>query len=276
MAFIKRILVPTDFSDAAKNALHYATHLANLTQAEVKVLHVYNIPVVDPYMPGDTMEALLGEIKKEAEHKLATLLAEQVYAPISGECKLGFIADDVCQEASDMHADLIVMGTTGASGVKEVLFGSNASAVITQSPVKVLAVPAVYTSHLAPKSICYAADFTENEEMMFKTIASLSDAWSTKVDVLHVESDEPVFTAEPAAKIFNQIVSEIGAKNFHFHEIQSNEITKAVEDFVASSGADLLVMARHKRNLFERIFHRSKTKEMAHHAKIPLLTLKKS
>src|SRR5690606_2251601 len=108
-------LVPTDFSEPAKNALRYASVLAKLTQAEIKVLHVFNVPVVDPYMPGDTLEILMQEVKNGAEAQMKDLLAE--FPGLSGECLHGFVVDDIAAYADQMNADLIVMGTTGASGI---------------------------------------------------------------------------------------------------------------------------------------------------------------
>jgi len=93
MAFIKRILVPTDFSEPATNALRYAQLLAGLTQAEVKVLHIFNVPVVDPYMPGDTLELLMQEVKAASDAKLNDLLEE--FPGITGETMHGFVVDDI-------------------------------------------------------------------------------------------------------------------------------------------------------------------------------------
>ncbi len=274
MSIVHRILVPTDFSEAANNALRYALELASVTHSEVKLLHVYNVPVVDPYMPGDTLEALLKEIKKEAERQL-DLTMKAFPQTTSGECVLGFMADEVAEQATVIQADLIVMGTTGASGIKEVLFGSNASAVIEKAQVKVIAVPLEFTKAGAPSRICYASDFTDNEEVIFKTLDVLAKSWGAQVDVLHISGDDVVFTPEPASVLFEKHVNITGATSFRFHEIKSSDITAAIETYVQARGSDLLVMAMHRRNLFERIFHKSRTKAVAHHTSIPLLNIKK-
>lgn len=275
MSFINRILVPTDFSPAADNALRYACLLGELTQAEIKVLHVFNVPVVDPYMPGDTMEAMMQEIKQAAEENMKRSLQSISYAKISGECLLGFVTDDVAQYAHEQSADLIVMGTTGASGVKEVLFGSNASGVMSKAHIKVLSVPAGYTQHEKPSKMVYASDFTGNEEMRCLVFADLAKAWGTELEVLHVKSDEPVFSSEAPAVMIEKIKAKIGHAEIRFEEISSNDVTAAIETYVQSTNANILGMAMHKRNLFERLFSKSKTKEIAHHARIPLITLQK-
>lgn len=275
MSFINRILVPTDFSEPAENALHYAITLAQMTDASINLLHVYNVPVVDPYMPSDTMEVLLKEVRESAEKSMKELLGKVDFPKISGECVLGFVTDDTAQYADDKQMDMIVMGTTGASGVKEVLFGSNASGLMARAHIKVLAVPANYDPNIKPKRICYASDFTGNEEIRCLVFADLAKAWNCDLDILHVVSDEPVYTQEPADRLFAKLHQKINYDRMQFEEINSNDVTSAIETYVQTTGADILGMALHRRNLFERLFHKSKTKEIAHHAKIPLLSLHK-
>ncbi|MBI1223584.1 MAG: hypothetical protein GC180_13360 [Bacteroidetes bacterium] len=274
MAFINKILVPTDFSEPANNALRYARTLASMTSAEVKVLHVFNVPVVDPYMPGDTLEMLMQEVKAASDTKMEALLAE--FAGISGECIHGFVIDDVIRYSEDWNADLIVMGTTGATGAKEVFFGSNASGVLAQSNIKVLSIPEAFTDHKKPSKICYASDFTGSEELQFQIFIDLAKAWDCSLHILHVVSDELVFTAEKAEAIYNRIAASSNFSNIHFEEISSNEVVGAIETYVQATGADILGMAIHRRNLLERLFTKSKTKTIANHAKIPLLAIKKS
>ncbi len=273
MPFIKRILVPTDFSEPAKNALRYAGLLAKLTQAEVKVLHVFNVPVVDPYMPGDTLELLMQEVKSASETRMQELLAE--FPGLKGETLHGFVIDDITRYAEEWNADLIVIGTTGATGAAGAIFGSNASGVMAQSPIKVLSIPATYTEHKSPKKICYASDFTGREELPFQIFIDISKAWNTQLAVLHVLSDEPVFTSEKAEDIYKRLAEAAHFDRMSFDEISSNDVTAAIETYVQATSIDILGMAVHRRNLLERIFSKSKTRIIAHHAKIPLLSIKK-
>lgn len=273
MAFIKRILVPTDFSDAAKNALQYAGMLAKMTQAEVKLLHVFHIPVVDPYMPGDTLELLMREVKSSAEQRMKEFLVG--FPEVSGECIHGFVIDDIISFAEKWNADLVAMGTTGASGAKEAFFGSNASGVISKSPIKVLAVPATYTQHKNPAKLCYASDFSGHEDLVFQTFVDLAKAWNSELYVVHVQNDGPVFTQESPRELFTRIASATGFDRLHFEEINSNTITAAVETYVQTIHADMLGMAPHRRNLLDRLFGKSRTKEIAHHTHIPLLSVHK-
>jgi len=274
MAFIKRILVPTDFSEPATNALRYAQILAGLTQAEVKVLHIFNVPVVDPYMPGDTLELLMQEVKAGNDAKMEELLKS--FPGITGESMHGFVIDDINRFAEEWEADLIVMGTTGASGAKEAFFGSNASGVLSHSHVKTLSIPESYTNQKAPSKICYASDFTGNEELSFRIFVNLAKAWDCSLDILHIVSDELVFTSAQANDMYTKIAAGCNFDRMEFAEIKSNEVTAAIETFVQTNGTDILGMAVHHRNILERIFSKSKTKAIANHAQIPLLSIRKN
>lgn len=273
MSSLNKILVPVDFSEPSRNALQYAIVLATKTNAEIHLLHVYHIPVVDPYMPGDTMEALLDETRKAAEQSMREFLNSAGYGRITSEVRMGFVSDDVVEVGADKKIDLIVMGTTGASGLREVFFGSVASAVIEKSPVKVLAIPETYTSRTMPATIAYAADFKDDEKNMFRLLCDLCEIWGCTLKVLHVRTDdeEPGF----GRARFDTLKTTHPFNTIHFEQIEDRDIVDAIQHYAESSACDILAMAMHHRNLIERLFHKSKTKEVAHHTKIPLLALHK-
>jgi nucleotide-binding universal stress UspA family protein len=274
MAFINRILVPTDFSAPSGNALRYALLLSEKTRAEVTALHIYNVPVMDPYMPGDTIELLLEEIKKEADRNMSELLAAQAHPRLKGECRLGFITDDTVSFSRESQADLIVMGTTGASGMKEIFFGSNTSGVIQQSGIKVLAVPESFVVRQPPSKICYASEYTENEDLQFLTFLEAAKAWGCSLNVLHI-AGEPLTEAPPAKQMFLKLAEDAGFEKLSFDEIVSQDVTAAIETYVQATKADMLAMVLQQKTLFERMFGKSKTRHMAHHAQIPLMVARK-
>lgn len=275
MSITHKILVPTDFSSPAKNALDYAAVLAKHSNAELHLIHVFHIPVIDPYMPGDTTEAMIEETKKAATLQMETLKSGLSDLNVFIDIKLGFVIDDVVDYCEEHKIDLIVMGTTGASGLKEIFFGSVASGIIEKSKVKVIAVPDEYAQNSLPKTMVYAADFTDNEEVILTSLCLLAKEWDAHLTVLHVASDEPVFTAAAPNVLFEELMQNINYKKADFAEITDNDVVEAIIKFVSDSGSDMLCMAMHKRNLFEKMFHKSKTKSVAHQIEIPLLSLHK-
>jgi nucleotide-binding universal stress UspA family protein len=104
----------------------------------------------------------------------------------------------------------------------------------------------------------------------------VAKAWGAALDVLHVKSNEPVFTAEKAKDIYERMAATANYTLLHFEEIASDDVTDAIEGHVQATNSDILCMATHRRNLLERIFNRSKTKAIAHHTNIPLLSIRKA
>ena len=121
---INKILIPTDFSDVANNALKYALELASKSKASVTLLHIRQIPLSDPSFPAETFQMYLNEIEtfeKEQSEKLTETLLKPSGIPFEFCSATGFVGDEVVRITHEKNIDLIVMGTTGASGIAELL-----------------------------------------------------------------------------------------------------------------------------------------------------------
>ena len=149
MTTITRILVPTDFSEAADEALGYALHLAGAVGATVSLVHAFD----DPYertlyseqyvpLPAEIRAEILADIRK----RLAERAARGGQSPISSEILTGPPAQAIVDCAKDQHADLIVMGTHGRHGVAHLLLGSVAERVVRTAGCPVLTVRAASTA----------------------------------------------------------------------------------------------------------------------------------
>lgn len=151
MTAIKRILVPTDFSENAREALELALHLAKKFGAKIILLHVFEFPVA----AGQTLYHLLSKeleerrrdlyrlIKGESEDALEALVCQVSGKGISVEPLLierGVLFEEVILTAKDLAVDLIVMGTRGRSAILHLLIGSVAEKVVRKAPCPVLTV----------------------------------------------------------------------------------------------------------------------------------------
>lgn len=146
---IARILVPVDFSDCSGAAFSYACELAKKLEAEVTVLHVWDVPFLWPSV-GDTMVTLppeqpmtVGElVKKRAEEELSKFVAENAPAglAVSPRLEMGDPVHTICSIALSSAQDLVVMGTHGRTGVSRMLAGSVAENVVRRCLVPVLTV----------------------------------------------------------------------------------------------------------------------------------------
>jgi nucleotide-binding universal stress UspA family protein len=141
MADIKRILVPTDFSAPADEALTYALDLASKLGAKVSLVHVFDDPSgihSGEYVP---MPAeMRSEIVADLRRRLAEVAAKRGQSELSPEVLVGPTAKSIVEAANDSQADLIVMGTRGRHAISRLLLGSVAERVVRTATCPVLTV----------------------------------------------------------------------------------------------------------------------------------------
>jgi universal stress protein A len=142
MIRLKRILVPTDFSETSAAALRYGVDLARQFRAHLSLLHV-------PEHPGEAAEAeypigIFETMQNAAYDRLRSLLSDVEAHQLAPEyaMRLGAPADEIVRFANDHQVDLIVMGTRGREGLARVILGSVAERVVRHSPCPVLTVHA--------------------------------------------------------------------------------------------------------------------------------------
>lgn len=274
---INKILVPTDFSEVANNALSYALLLAKKINAEVSILYIKNIPLVDNSYPNAIYETYISEIDEYTTKnfdKLKSKLLTESGVKYTIQSSFGFINDEIQEYVANNEIDLIILGTTGTSGLEEILIGSNAASVVAKSIVPVLVIPPGAQFNEI-KQIVYSSDFNEPEFPSLSRLAYFADLYEAEISILHVESEnDKYFDIENNFFVKNK--DQIALNNWKVISVEEKDgVMESINLFINEKQADLLVMAKHNRNFFDRIFHRSLSKQMAYHTKIPLLVLNK-
>jgi nucleotide-binding universal stress UspA family protein len=140
---VQRILVPLDFSRHADFVLEWATHLAKEHSSRLLLLHAYHLPVEfqqleGAYLPQDFWASVKAEAEQNLQRYAEPLRAQGLAVDVI--VREGYPATVIEQEATDQHADLIVIGTRGLSGLKHLLLGSIAERVVQKAPCPVLTV----------------------------------------------------------------------------------------------------------------------------------------
>ncbi len=140
---VKTILVPIDFSDNALSVVEWGTHLAEIHNSQVVLFHAYHLPVEfqqleGAYLPPD----FWANVKAEAQQSLSRFETELRAKGLEVESVVreGYAATAIVEEATEIGADLIVIGTHGLSGLKHMLLGSIAERVVQKAPCPVLTV----------------------------------------------------------------------------------------------------------------------------------------
>jgi nucleotide-binding universal stress UspA family protein len=159
---MKRIIFPTDFSDAARKASTAALSLAEEQHAQLILLHAFTPPEVFAEAGTIYMEQQMQRLQDDVDNRLGEWLADlQALAPavdIIKRSAVGFPADVICDVAREEAAKMIVMGTQGASGLKRFLLGSVTARVIESASCPVLAIPQEYDAFRVER-IVYATNY---------------------------------------------------------------------------------------------------------------------
>jgi nucleotide-binding universal stress UspA family protein len=266
-----RILLPTDFSTNALNAARYAVQLFGSEGNTFVVVNAYAMPhgaeshlwSVDELLAQEAQAAM--DIHVE---RLRTELAD-LRPTLEGICEYGELPQVIARYARDPEPpDAVVMGTQGASGLKEVLLGSNTADVIKRSVLPVLAVPEE-SSYRIPKRIILADDGGPVTKDTVRPLLDIARWSKAEVMIVRVVNEE-TSVDEGAGSIYDTL---LGAIPHSFHYISEENVTKALHDMADQNDADLVVLVHRHRSLFEQLFHRSAATRLAMHTHIPMLVL---
>ncbi|TAE90126.1 MAG: universal stress protein [Bacteroidetes bacterium] len=272
---ITRILVPTDFSEVANNALTYALTLASTCNASIDVLHVKQAPLSDPLFPMETYQMYVDAMNAaevEGVEKLKQTILANASVPYAIHSVMGFVSDQILAFASEHDTDLVVMGTTGASGLTEILVGSNTASLIGKCEIPVLVVPAGY-KYNGVSQVLYSTDYNEPEFPAISRLMYFVELFNAKLTILHVKTEfDNYFNAEN--NFFNKNKDHISF-DYELINVKSNDVMSTINSYLEDYQPELIVLAKHNRSFFDKIFHRSLSKQMAYHTKIPLLVLHK-
>jgi len=140
---VRRILVPLDFSPHAEAVLEWAAHLAEEHASELVLLHAYHLPaefqqLEGTYLPPEFWARVREEAARTLERHAAPLREKGI--PVQTRVREGYPASVIEDEAAELGADLIVIGTRGLSGLRHLLLGSVAERVVQRAPCPVLTV----------------------------------------------------------------------------------------------------------------------------------------
>ncbi|WP_420572903.1 universal stress protein [Kordia sp.] len=276
---MKKILVPTDFSENSLNAIRYAVQLFKDQKCNFILLNTYT-PVIYhvQYMEiGAAQFGVLDAMKQTSLTGLETIQRtietefpnpNHIFSRISA---FNMLTTEIEQLYKENMMELIVMGTQGASGLKEVLFGSNLIHVLNSTKCPLLAIPSNFT-YETPKELLfpsdYGIDFTEKHLTELLNITALHNS---NINILHVlNADELTATQKHNKQNLERYLN----KSLHvFHTIQHHDISNAIANFQSESNINLLAMINNKHSFFENLFFGSKVKKIGLHLNIPFLIL---
>jgi len=273
-----KILVPTDMSPAANRALRYGANLGKMLSAEIILLHIVQVETpplaqvfgfIEKEMEDITIESANNELAQQAQ----ALKSQNPNLAVTFKAILGTAANEkIVNFAIDENIDFICMGTKGASGIKKLLLGSNATAVINKSPIPVITVPTSYKDDKIER-IIFASNL-HNALSEIKPIVHLAKILKAEICILNIAKAESTTESVETETLLKNIIGTHGYDKISIKVIHNEHIIESMEEFVATSQGDLLAMHTHEMGFFEQCASHSLSREEAFHPAVPLITFK--
>ncbi len=275
------ILFPTDLSAGAAKAYIYALHLARKLDARIVTLHVYEKPEVrgathiPPMLERFYEEAEIEEFDnyKDSIPVLDAIASEHGFdqLPISHTMIEGEPKKTIIKQAGVEKAALIVMGTTGASGIKKIFMGSVAGEVLENAPCPVLAVPADSTFDGQIDQIAFSFNYQEDEIAPLRQVIELAKPFNATIHAINVD----LANTEGLTKRMEKFRADFGTYehlDFKVIDAAGRDLEEVLTDYLEEHQIDILAMVTHKRGFWQELFHYSKTKAMSYQGKTPVLS----
>ncbi|MGK0386030.1 MAG: nucleotide-binding universal stress UspA family protein [Patiriisocius sp.] len=272
---MKRILVPTDFSSQAENALKVAVEIATKHDSEIFLLHSLDMPsLIRGVQNNASMPESLYFIKL-AEKNFATLLEKDYLGPIEIHEAIGHdeIYNDINRTVEEQEIDLVIMGSHGANGFKELFIGSNTEKVVRTAAVPVLVIKNEH-NHLDIKDFVFATDFGEESRWSLNEAQKFAKVVGAKMHLLYVNTPAGFKTTEDSMELMQKFVKDIDSDNYTLNIHNAFSVEKGILQFAKMKDAQLIGMSTHGRKGLSHFFNGSISEDLVNHANMPVITFK--
>lgn len=268
---MKTILIATDFSNASRNASIYGVQLAKALNATIILFSAYKVP-----SPASGLGVSVSgyDIMMQTDKRL---LEEANYLDpkldiIEVLCDEGLPDDAIISIANEKKVDFIITGMKGSGKNVRKIFGSTATELARKTNIPVIIIPED-ARYCTPKIMLYASDIMLDTSIQpIDQIKSITEFFNSKLYVVRVVQDEYSEKFE-AVNTLKKLRKDLEILDTEFQFPVDADIRHALNDFIKIHHVDMLLMMPHKHEWSERIFRKSKTKDMIFHTKIPLLIL---
>ncbi len=274
MKKVKNIIVPTDFSVTAKNALNYAKMLAQTLDAEVTVVHIneYFIPV------SEIAVAPLSENEEsQIKEAMDTFVSEDAGngVLVKSQLKTKLLKGDPVERLVQMSedADLIVMGSTGLQDFLSKIIGSTSLEVANQAHCPVLLVPRDAQWQRIDR-IMYASNYDSTTPKMVRNITNFALSIDAAIHFVHIEDFSKAEESKVSEIIWDELFSLTDPQlSFEIHSIFGNDKIDELKQYAESNDIDLMAFVSKHRSFWENLMHRSVTQNLAISTHIPMLVM---
>lgn len=266
---MKSIIVATDFSKEAENALRYAAAAAQKLKTKIIIFNAFNLSphAGNTLFPASVIQELI-DFNNNILKQRAKELIEEFSIEVHYESSLIELDDEIDKLIEKYEADLVIMGMASKS-LGQDLFGNTTTSFITRLKFPVLAIP-LGATFKGVKKILFACDILRGvEQKMLDRIKDFTVGMGAEIEIFSVHQKLKALKEDHLSGI-DEALKEV---SYSYKNIESTEIIKEIENEIKAFEADLLIMIPHKYNFWNSLIHQSKTRIMASKSEIPLLSI---
>ena len=266
---MKKILVPCDFSKPAINAYRFALDVATQSKGAIHLLHVIELPVLHDtvLMPVLNFEQdLLNDLKKNAETQFSKITekykSEGVKVILS--VQFGPVSRMVQDYIKDQSIDLVLMGSHGATGVREFFMGSNAEKIVRNSTVPVLVMKEYYKGPI--KNIVFPNTLeTEDQEELVMKVKAMQDFFKAQLHLVWINTPLNFTKDTVTIQRLEQFAKRFMLKNFTISVFNHTDEEKGILEYTRSIKGDLIAMGTHGRKGISHLVNGSLAEDIVNH-----------
>lgn len=273
---MKKILIPTDFSKHAKYALKVAAQIARKNNGEIILLHMLELPHQgsDAIGSGHDIPEIMF-FKNAAIARLEDLMDEPYLEGIkvSEIVQFELAFEGVLKISKLNDVDLIVMGSHGASGFKEMFIGSNAEKVVRNSEVPVLVIKKE-NDNFEVNDFVFASDFDDEIKKPFAKAVDFAKKFDAVLHLVSINTPNNFKSTSATEKLMKNFIADFDVPKYQLHIYNETNVEKGILKFSKSIDADLIGMSTHGRKGLAHFFNGSISEDLVNHANRPVVTFK--
>ena len=281
---MKKILVPTDFSEQASNAIHFAAGIARKQEAEIVLLHVVEHPYGSSFSSTGSwdVENYEGEEKlfilkmmEKGKAQLDETLASETLSGLSVHpvMKVGSPWQTLAEQIDSTKADMVVMGTSGTDGDTEELVGSNTEKTVRNSSVPVIAIRRKVDAD-SIKNIAFATSLHEGHQDLINNLKKLQECFGATLHIVRVNTPNSFSTDREVRKLMDKYVAVHELSNYTENTYDDTTEEDGIVSFAEDKDMDMIAMATHGRTGFLHLLSGSVAEDVVNHSKRPVWTFK--
>ena len=276
---MRKILIPTDFSENAMNAIAYALELFKYEKSDYYIMHAYqdDIYADEALLEKESLDKITKRISEKSLRELETILKiineispnpRHTYSIISSN---NMLLDETDKIVDEKNIDILVMGTRGKTNDKKLTFGSHTLQVLKYVQCPVLAIPEHY-KYNQPKHILFPTNYLiPYKRRELKLLCEMASPYRAEIDMLYVSKSKKLSRRQQDNKSFVQ--EELGKNSLNFKMENSKHIINAIYTNINEHHIDLLVMVNTRHSFLDSNLFLSIVDELSLHLKIPFLVL---